>query len=148
MNIFIGSDHAGFEAKREVKEVLEQLACTYEDIGTFTEEAIDYPVIARKVCEKVLTAPHSFGILICGSGTGMAIAANKIKNIRASLCLDTYSAQMARKDTDCNVLCLRARNFDVHLYHGIIRTFLETPFSEEPRHKKRIGQLEKQEGNR
>lgn len=143
MKVFIASDHAGFRAKEEIKEVLESLACTYEDLGPENEDSVDYPDYAKKVASKVLEE-DSFGILICGSGTGMQIAANKIKGIRAVFAYDKYSAKMARQDNDANILTLRSREFDHSKYYEIIRTFLETHFSEELRHRKRIEKLEEQ----
>ena len=143
MKIAIGCDHAGLDAKQEVFDVLESIACEYVDIGTFSQESCDYPKIARKVCLNVLESEVDFGILICGSGTGMSIAANRFEGIRAVLCYDEYSAKMSRIDNNCNVLCLRAREFDLSKYYVIIKTFLETHFSEEIRHQKRIDLLDK-----
>ncbi len=140
--VFIGSDHAGFQAKREIKEALESLNCIYEDLGPDNEDSVDYPIYAKKVANKVLENEDSLGILICGSGTGMQIAANKVKGIRAAFCYDEYSAKMARHDNDTNILTLRSREFDHSKYYNIIRMFLETNFSEESRHKKRIEELE------
>ncbi len=142
MKIVIGCDHAGVKAKNEVIDVLENIACSYTDLGVFSEDKSDYPLIAKEVSEKVLTEDFDFGILICGSGTGMTIAANRFKGIRAVLCYDIYSAKMSRIDNDCNILCLRAREFDTSKYYEIIREFLETGFSEEIRHKNRINLLD------
>ena len=145
MRVCVASDHAGFDAKCEVLDILEQLNCVYEDFGPDNSQvSVDYPDYASKVCERVLgEGAGSFGILICGSGTGMQIAANKFKGIRAVFCFDEYSAKMARRDNDCNVLTLRAREFDHSSYYGIVKTFLETEFSGESRHKRRIDKLEK-----
>ncbi len=143
MKVYLGSDHAGFDAKKEIKDILEQLDCDYEDLGTEnSEHSVDYPDIAKSVCLATLKSPNSIAILVCGSGTGMQIAANKFKGIRAAFCYDTYSAKMARSDNDCNVLTLRAREFNHSNYYEIIRTFLETNFSNEERHKIRINKLE------
>lgn len=142
MIVFVGSDHAGFEVKKEIKEVLESLGVTFEDMGPFDEESVDYPDFAKRVADKVLENDNAFGILICGSGTGMQIAANKIRGIRAVFAYDKYSARMARFDNDANILTLRAREFDHSKYYEIVRMFLETHFSNEPRHKKRISKLE------
>lgn len=143
MKIVVGCDHAGLEAKQEVFDILEHISCSYEDIGVFNEEKNDlYPNIAKEVCKHLLEHKAEFGILICGSGSGMSIAANRFKGIRAALCYDKYSAQMARLDNNCNVLCLRAREFDLSKYHLIIKTFLQTHFSEEIRHKKRVHLLD------
>lgn len=142
MKIIIGCDHAGFLAKKEILEVLEHLSCTYEDVGVFNKESVHYPKIAKDVCKKLLHEKFDFGILICGSGTGMAIAANRFEGIRAALCYDTYSAKMARYDNNCNVLCLRSREFDHKKYFEIIKTFIETEFSIESRHHKRVDMLD------
>lgn len=142
MKIVIGCDHAGFDVKNEVIDVLESLACSYFDVGVFSTQSCDYPLIAKKVCDKVKEEDFDFGILICGSGTGMAIAANRFNGIRAVLCYDTYSAKMSRIDNNCNVLCLRAREFNTSKYYEIIKTFLENFPSEEIRHKKRVELLD------
>ncbi len=144
MKIIIGSDHAGFGAKEEVKQILTKLNYKFQDEGTYTKDSINYPIIAEKVCTKVLQE-KTLGILICGSGEGMQIAANKIKGIRADLCFDEYSAKMARLDNDANVLCLRAREFNHDLYPIIVKTFLSTKFSDEERHKKRLEEIKKLE---
>lgn len=142
MKIAVGCDHAGLDAKNEVFDVLESIACEYVDIGTHSTKSCDYPKIAKKVCEKIQKNEVNFGILICGSGTGMSIAANRFKGIRAVLCYDEYSAKMSRIDNNCNVLCLRVREFDLSKYYSIIKTFFETHFSEEIRHQRRIDLLD------
>lgn len=139
--VYIGSDHAGIEAKQEIKKLLRRNSVPFEDVGTYAISPVDYPDIAKEVCSLVLKK-NSFGILICGSGTGMQIAANKITRIRAAFCYDSYSAEMARVDNDANVLTLRARNFNWDNYESIIMTFLNTNFSNEKRHTLRISKLE------
>lgn len=140
--IFIASDHAGFLAKEEIKEILTELNFEYEDLGPNTEESVDYPIYAKKVAQKVQSnLNNSFGILICGSGTGMAIAANKFKGIRANLCYDEYSAKFCRLDNDANVMTLRAREFDHLKYKKIVETFLTTEFSGLERHQRRIDEV-------
>ena len=139
--IFIGSDHAGFLAKEYIKKILEKENIRYEDCGTFNENPVDYPDIAKKVTKEVLENKNSFGILICGSGAGMQIAANKINGIRAVFCYDKYSAMMARKDNNANILTLRGREFSKPKYKDIILTFLNTKFSRFVRHKRRIEKL-------
>jgi len=142
IKIFLGSDHAGVLAKEEIKKILLKLKYDFFDLGTNDEKvSVDYSDYAKKVCKKVLKNENSFGILICGSGTGMQIAANKINGIRAAFCFDEYSSTMARKDNDANVLTLRAREFNHKKYGKIIKTFLETKFSNEKRHLKRINKL-------
>ena len=148
VHIIIGCDHAGFEVKQEVFEALERLECHYEDIGVFSNDSKHYPRIAKKVCKEILNrdselnSKYDFGILICGSGTGMAIAANRFNGIRAALCYDTYSATMARVDNNCNILCLRAREFDTTKYYDIIKAFITSHPSEEKRHIRRVELLD------
>ena len=140
--IFIGSDHAGVLAKEEVKKVLEKLGFKFFDVGVFSEKSIDYPDFAKKVCQSVLkNIESSFGILICGSGTGMVIASNKFRGIRAVMCYDSYGAKMSRVDNNSNVLCLRAREFNHKKYEKILKDFLFTEFSNEKRHIRRIKKI-------
>lgn len=141
MKVFIGSDHAGFLAKKEVISVLESLGCEVTDVGPSNEDSVDYPIYARKVCEGVLGEEGSRGILICGSGTGMAIAANKFKGIRACFSYDEYSARMGRIDNNCNVLTLRSREFDHSKYEGIVGAFIEAEFAGAERHHRRVNEL-------
>jgi ribose 5-phosphate isomerase B len=148
MKIIIGSDHAGFEAKEEIKKFLNKHNINFEDIGPFSTESVDYPDFAKKVCCEILKNNNNIGILICGSGTGMQIAANKIKGIRAAFCYDKYSAKMAKLDNDANVLTLRAREFNHNLYGEIILTFINTKFSELDRHKKRIEKIKEIENSK
>jgi len=149
--IFIGSDHAGFETKEYIIKLLEKelgKKIILEDCGTYSNESVDYSDYAKIVCKKVLNNNKSnnnnyYGILICGSGTGMQIAANKINGIRAVFSYDKYSAIMGRKDNNANVLTLRAREFPKSKYKKIIINFLETKFSNFSRHKRRIEKLKK-----
>jgi len=146
MKVYIASDHAGFQAKEEIKIILQKLEHSVIDLGPKNEiKKVDYPDFAKKVASRIIINTHSKGILICGSGTGMQIAANKIKKIRAAFCYDEYSAKMARLDNDANILTLRAREFDHKKYKKIIETFLNTEFSNEDRHKKRIEKIKKLE---
>lgn len=144
--IIIGSDHTGVNLKQEIKKVLLQQNVVFEDVGVEdSNEASDYPNIAKKVT-KLITADktnQTKGILICGTGTGMSIAANRVKGIRAAIAYDTYSAKMARADNDANVLCLRARYFPFDKSKEFVKTWLQTPFSKLKRHKQRIEQLDK-----
>jgi ribose 5-phosphate isomerase B len=143
VKVYIASDHAGFDAKDEVKKVIEKMN-GYEiiDFGPRDSSKVDYPYYAKLVAKSVSRNFGSFGILICGSGTGMAIAANKVSGIRATFAYDVYSAKMARFDNDANVLTLRAREFDHSKYEEIVKTFLNTKFSGYERHKHRISKLE------
>lgn len=151
MKVYIGSDHAGIDAKQEVKHILRRQGIEFEDMGAYSRESTDYPILAKRVTDRVSKdsgesgntdpMPSPIGILICGSGTGMQIAANKQKGIRAAFCYDVYGAKMARLDNNANILTLRAREFDFDNYESIVMTFLTTNFSGEERHKRRIAQL-------
>jgi ribose 5-phosphate isomerase B len=144
--IYIASDHAGVDAKEEVKKIIAGMnEKDFEaiDLGPKTTKSVDYPDYAKMVCRGVIEdKDKSLGILICGTGTGMTIAANKIKGIRAALGIDEYSAMMARAHNNANVLTLRAREFDKSKYKDIVRAFLLTQFSNEIRHIRRITKLE------
>jgi ribose 5-phosphate isomerase B len=109
MKYFIGADHAGIEVKTFVKEVFEKLGHEVEDLGPFNKDRVDYPDFAAKVCEAVLANKNTKGILICGTGLGMSMAANKFDGIRAALCHNDFSAAMAREHNDANILCLGER---------------------------------------
>ncbi len=146
--IYIASDHAGFEAKEKIRKYLEKkggIEC--EDLGPYNNDPVDYPIYAKKVANLIIRdlnikVTSSVGILICGSGAGMQIAANRFKKIRAVFCFDEYSAQMARKDNNANILTLRGREFSHRKYNKIIDVFLETKFSNLARHRRRIKELE------
>jgi len=127
--------------KEKVKEYLRRKKIEYEDLGTESLKSVDYPDYAIKVAEKVTKNKNTRGILICGTGTGMAIAANKVKGIRAVAAYDAYSAKMSRIDNDTNVLGLRGRFFPFEKIKKIITVWLNTPFSGEKRHKKRIKKI-------
>lgn len=145
--IIIGSDHAGVARKEVVKRLLTRLGEEFVDIGSHNPESgDDYPDFARAVAERVLATRHATGILLCGSGSGMAIAANKMPGIRAAVGHDAYAARMARRDNDANILALRARNFPAKAYEPIIRAWLREPFSGEARHRRRIRKLKQLEG--
>ncbi len=144
MTIFLGADHAGFETKERLKKFFDKNKIAYEDLGTHSEESVDYPDYAVKVARSV-ASEKARGILICGTGTGMAIAANKVKGVRAALAYDSYSAKMSRNDNDVNVLCLRGRKFSYKQAESIVKIWLKTPFSNEERHKRRIEKIRKLE---
>lgn len=148
MKVIIGSDHAGFRTKERLKRYLENKRIKFEDLGTDSERPVDYPDFAEKVAKKVAKSRNNRGILVCGSGTGMAIAANKIKGIRAVAAYDTYSARMSRTDNDTNVLGLRGRAFPFKKITDIIDVWLKTPFSRKPRHKRRIIKIKRLEKRR
>ncbi|HBW73851.1 MAG: Sugar-phosphate isomerase, RpiB/LacA/LacB family [Candidatus Magasanikbacteria bacterium GW2011_GWC2_45_8] len=145
-SLYIGSDHAGFKLKEEVKKYLEFLGYKFEDIGAKTfNEKDDYPEFARVVAEKVVVDVHAKGILICGNGVGVCMAANKIKGIRAGIGYNIGSAKTMRADDDTNILCLAGRVLSTEFARAIVRLWLETPFSGEERHLRRLKQVAKLE---
>ena len=133
----IGSDHAGFLLKEKMKKVIEELGYEYKDYGCFDENSVDYPVIAGDVAKAVAKGECEKGILICGTGVGMSICANKVKGIRASLCSDTFSAKFTRLHNDSNVLCMGARVIGEGIACEIVKTYLTTEF-EGGRHERRV----------
>ncbi len=126
--IFLGGDHGGFELKEFLKQYLVENNYTVEDVGSYTPERVDYPDYAGKVCEGVHKDVNSVGIVVCGSGIGISIAANKFKGIRCTNCNDIYSAKMARKKDDANVLSLGCRVIGEESAKMITDTFLNTKF--------------------
>ncbi|HSA07727.1 MAG TPA: ribose 5-phosphate isomerase B [Candidatus Gastranaerophilales bacterium] len=138
--IAIGSDHAGFELKEKVKLRLEELGHGYYDMGAYDKTSADYPVIARGIALEVADGKYDRGIIICGSGIGVAIAANKIKEIRAANCNDLYSAKMSRLHNDANVLCMGGRVIGEDLAYEIVKIWLSTEF-EGGRHQKRVDMI-------
>ncbi len=140
--IALGSDHGGYGLKQEVIRYLEKNQIAYKDFGCYSEESCDYPVFAKKVASAIVNGECEKGILICGTGIGISIAANKVKGIRAALCHDTFSAQATREHNDANILAMGARVVGSGLALKIVDTFLHTAFSNEERHIKRIEQIE------
>lgn len=141
MQIFIGADHAGFKLKEELIKFLKKSKINFKDAGAFSQERVDYPDFAFSVANSVSKNKSSKGILICGTGTGMVIAANKVKGIRAAVIYDNYSAEMSRKDNNTNIACLRGRNFSAKKALRLIKIWLKTEFSKEQRHEKRIKKI-------
>jgi ribose 5-phosphate isomerase B len=141
--IYLGSDHAGFETKEAVRKYLEKKKISYVDFTPLLEKGDDYPDSARFVANSVAKNKGSRGVLVCGSGTGMAIAANRVKGVRAALAYDKFSAVMSRKDNDANVITLRGRGFSKTTAVKLVDIWLNTKFSNEPRHKRRIAKLER-----
>ena len=139
--IAIGADHGGFELKEHIKKHLDELGLEYKDYGTYSEESVDYPDCAKPVCEAVMDRTADKGILICGTGIGISIAANKVKGVRCALCADTFSAKMTRLHNNANVLALGGGIVGVNLGLEIVSTFLNTPFSEEGKHIRRIDKI-------
>lgn len=138
----IGSDHGGFALKREVMAHLDRRGIAYRDFGTYTEESCDYPVYAKAVAQAVSSGEYDRGILICGTGIGISIAANRVPGIRCAVCGDCFSAQATREHNDANILALGARVVGDGLALKIVDTFLDTPFSNDERHKRRISLIE------
>jgi ribose 5-phosphate isomerase B len=148
MRVMLASDHAGLRLKEKIKKYLARKKIEYEDLGTESFTSVDYPDYALKVAEKVAKNKNTRGILVCGTGTGMTIAANKVKGIRAVAAYDAYSAKMSRIDNDTNVLGLRGRFFPFEKMKKIITVWLDTPFSGEKRHKRRINKIRDYERKR
>lgn len=141
--IYIGSDHAGYEMKEAMKKYIgEKPEFKVVDLGAFSQDSIDYPDIAREVCEKIVDEKGSLGILICGTGIGMMMSANKRAGIRAAVCTVELMAKMARLHNDANVLCLGSRVIGMDLAKNIVDTFLTTKFEGDERHVRRIGKME------
>lgn len=136
--IAIGGDHGGFGLKSEVMKHLDGLGLEYKDFGTFSEESTDYPVYGESVGRAVVSGVCDRGIIICGTGIGISIAANKVRGVRAALCGDCFSAEMARAHNDANVLALGARVVGTGHALKIVDTFLNTGF-EGGRHARRVG---------
>jgi ribose 5-phosphate isomerase B len=146
MRLYIGADHNGFKLKEKLKVFLHKYGCSVEDLGgTEYEPSDDYPIYAAAVGRHVVKDRGSFGILICGSGQGVCIAANKIKGVRAALCENIRDAKSSRNDDDCNVLCLQGSYLYFFKAKKLVRTFLETPFANEPRFVRRLNELKKLE---
>ena len=143
MKLIIGSDHGAVDLKEEVKRVLKEefAEVEVEDVGTFGTESVDYPDVAEKVCTPVANGEADRGIVLCGTGIGISIAANKIKGIRAALCHDTFSARATRAHNNSNVLCMGERVIGECLALDIVDMWLKTDF-EGGRHQKRIDMLE------
>ena len=141
MKIAIASDHGGFELKEKIYKYLLDKGYEITNFGTDSTESCDYPVFAKKVCNAILKENFERGILICGTGIGMSIMANRFKGIRAACLSDKYSAQMTRKHNDSNVLCFGARVIDESLAKEIVDIWLKTEY-EAGRHQKRIDMLD------
>jgi len=142
MRIAIGADHGGFEYKEQILLYLKDNGYDVVDCGTNSIEACDYPIFAKSVANMVASNRADRGILICGTGIGMSIVANKVRGIRAALCSDLFSAKATREHNDSNILCMGARVIDLSLALNITQTWLETDFSGEERHIRRIGMIE------
>ena len=146
MRIALGSDHAGITLKNELKRAFDKAASgdnplhTCIDVGTYTEKSVDYPEIAHQVAEGVATSTFDRGILVCGSGIGMSIAANKVAGVRAALIHDVDSARLCREHNDANIIALAGRTLDTDTAMSIVKVFLETNF-EGGRHQRRLQRI-------
>ncbi len=143
--IALGSDHGGYGLKQEVKAYLDEKKIPYKDYGCDSEASCDYPIYAKKVAHAVAEGECEKGILICGTGIGISIAANKVPGIRAALCHDCFSAEMTRQHNDANILAMGARVVGPGHALKIVDTFLNTPFSNDERHIRRIAMIESDE---
>lgn len=142
MRIAIGADHAGFELKEELADFARDLGHQVDDLGTDGPAAVDYPDFAEAVALAVREGRAERGIVVCGSGVGAAVAANKVPGVRAGLCHDTYSAHQGVEHDDVNVLALGARIIGSALAQEVVRAFLGARFSDEERHRRRLGKVE------
>ena len=140
MKVALGSDHAGVGLKKEILSVLQELGIEWVDFGTKTEESVDYPDFGEKVSEAVSNGDYDRGILVCGTGIGMSIVANKFRGIRAALCNDEYSAKMSRLHNDANLLVLPGRIMDKNTAKEVVKIWFNTPF-EGGRHQRRIDKI-------
>lgn len=140
MKIALGSDHAGFQLKNEIIKHLESNGFEIKDFGTYSEESCDYPDCAEIVAHEVANKNYEFGILVCGTGIGISIAANKVKGIRAALCSDTFSAHSSREHNDANILALGQRVVGVGLALDIVDIFMKSNFLG-GRHQNRVNKL-------
>jgi len=138
---YIATDHAGFAIKEFVKEVVVNLGCEVIDLGPENDDRVDYPDFARKCAHKVIDDEGSFGILICGTGIGISIAANKVPGVRAALCHDTYTAKLTRMHNDANILCFGERVVGKGVIEDMIDAFVNTEF-EGGRHAGRVAKIE------
>lgn len=139
--IVIGSDHAGLELKERVKKALDRLGVPWEDVGTGSTESVDYPDYAHRVAEAVETGRHGRGIVVCGTGLGVSMAANRHRGVRAAVAYDEETARLSREHNDANVLALGGRSLDHALAERILEVWLKTPFAG-GRHARRVAKIE------
>lgn len=140
--IALGSDQAGYELKQVVIRHLEERGLAYKDYGSYNADPVDYPVYGKKVAQAIVDGECDRGILICGTGIGISIAANKVKGIRAAVCSDCFSAEATRLHNDANILAFGARVVGPGLAEKIVDVFLDTEFSGVDRHKRRVEMIE------
>jgi len=140
LKIAIGSDHGGFKLKEEIRKMLQEKGYNFKDFGTFSEDSVDYPDIALDVARAVQEGTYDRGILVCGTGIGIGIAANKLKGIRAALCHDTFSARASREHNDANILTMGERVIGPGLARDIVSVWLSADFAG-GRHSRRVGKI-------
>ena len=140
--IALGSDQAGYELKQVIMKHLEDRGLEYKDYGSYNADPVDYPVYGKKVANAIVNGECDKGILICGTGIGISLAANKVKGIRAAVCSDCFSAEATRLHNDANILAFGARVIGPGLAEKIVDTFLDTEFSGVERHKRRVDMIE------
>ncbi len=145
MKIALGSDHGGYQLKENLKEYLKKLDVEYIDFGCKSEKSVDYPDIGFKVAIEVKSGKYDRGILICGTGIGMSVVANKVRGITASLCHDVFSARNTREHNDANILTLGARVIGVGLAKEIVKVWLNTKFCQKERHINRLNKIKQKE---
>lgn len=148
MKIVIGSDHAGFPMKAGVADTITQLGHSLEDIGSFDAAPVDFPDIARALCEKIQSGEADRGVLVCGTGVGAVIAANKMPGIRASVCHDAHSAHQCVEHDDVNVMCIGAQIIGPWLATDLVTSFLQAEFSTDPDCRRRVEKLHEMERQR
>lgn len=146
MKIALGLDHAAFAYKDAIRQVVEALGHDVLDLGTYSEDSVDYPRYALAVAHAVRNGVAELGIFMCGTGIGGSIAANKVPGVRAALCHEAYTARMSRQHNNANVLCMGARVIGINLAMEIVQTWLTTPWSNDARHAKRLEMIEAVEG--
>ena len=139
--LILGSDHAGFDLKEKVRKALERLGVPWEDVGTRSSESVDYPDYAHRVAEAVETGRFARGIVICGTGLGVSMAANRHRGVRAAVAYDEETARLSREHNDSNVLALGGRSLDHALAERILEVWLKTPFAG-GRHTRRVAKIE------
>lgn len=141
MEIVIGSDHGGFTLKNTIVELLGELGYQVKDVGCFSDQSVDYPDFAEQVSKNIIDGENNLGILVCGTGIGMSIAANRHREIRAAVCFDEFTAKMSREHNNANILCLGERVIDPEVAKQMVRVWLETEFDDGGRHQRRIAKF-------
>jgi len=141
MKIVIGSDHAGFEHKKKISELIASLGHEIIDVGTDGGDSVDYPDYGEKGAREISCGSAELGVLVCGTGIGISMAANKVRGIRAAVCWNEETASLTRQHNDANVLCIGARFIPVEEALNITKVFLDTPASEDERHQRRIKKI-------